>query len=142
MKMISKVSLVQSWPVSAPIVILWWRMPMLFNRSGLGYGNYRCDRPDETASHSRIAPQTLTAIRTFVMAMILYPDVYKKAQAEIDRVIAQERLLDFDDRASLPYLECVMQEVLRCVSRLTTAMSVHLLTRAPEPFTDGTRLYR
>lgn len=58
-------------------------------------------------------PQTLTALRTFVMAMILNPDVYKKAQAEIDRVIGEERLLDFDDREKLPYMDCVMQEVLR-----------------------------
>ncbi|TFK84725.1 cytochrome P450 [Polyporus arcularius HHB13444] len=56
---------------------------------------------------------TLTALRTFVMAMILNPDVYKKAQAEIDRVIGEERLLDFDDREKLPYMDCVMQEVLR-----------------------------
>ncbi len=47
------------------------------------------------------------------MAMILNPDVYKKAQAEIDRVIGEERLLDFDDREKLPYMDCVMQEVLR-----------------------------
>ena len=58
-------------------------------------------------------PQTLTALRTFVMAMILNPDVYKKAQAEIDRVIGEERLLDFDDREKLPYVDCVLTEVLR-----------------------------
>lgn len=46
--------------------------------------------------------------------MTLYPDVYKKAQAEIDRVTGSERLVDFDDRASLPYMECVLKEVLRC----------------------------
>ncbi|KAI0744945.1 cytochrome P450 [Earliella scabrosa] len=56
---------------------------------------------------------TLTAIRNFVLAMVLHPDVYKKAQEEIDRVIGQERLVDFDDRENLPYMECVMMEVLR-----------------------------
>ncbi|RPD73721.1 cytochrome P450 [Lentinus tigrinus ALCF2SS1-7] len=56
---------------------------------------------------------TLTAMRTFVMAMILNPDVYKKAQAEIDSRIGEERLLDFEDREKLPYMDCVMKEVLR-----------------------------
>ncbi|KAI0692349.1 cytochrome P450 [Cerioporus squamosus] len=54
-----------------------------------------------------------TIVGTFVMAMILNPDVYKKAQAEIDRVIGEERLLDFDDREKLLYMDCVMKEVLR-----------------------------
>ena len=40
---------------------------------------------------------------TFVMAMILYPDVQKKAQEEIDRVVGSDRLPDFQDRKSLPY---------------------------------------
>ncbi|KAI0779913.1 cytochrome P450 [Fomes fomentarius] len=56
---------------------------------------------------------TLTALRNFVLAMVLHPDVYKKAQAEVDRVVGRERLVDFDDRENLPYVECVMKEVLR-----------------------------
>lgn len=45
--------------------------------------------------------------------MVLHPEVYKRAQEEIDRVIGSERLPDFDDREALPYLECVIKEVLR-----------------------------
>ena len=53
--------------------------------------------------------------------MVRYPEVYKKAQAEIDRVVGRERLPDFDDREHLPYLECVVKEVFRCVTyRLPT----------------------
>ncbi|KAH9951190.1 cytochrome P450 monooxygenase [Amylocystis lapponica] len=37
----------------------------------------------------------------------------QKAQEEIDRVIGRERLPDFDDRSSLPYLECLIKEVYR-----------------------------
>lgn len=47
--------------------------------------------------------------------MVLYPEVYKKAQAEVDRVVGQDRLPDFEDRESLPYLECVVKEVYRYV---------------------------
>ena len=48
--------------------------------------------------------------------MVLHQDVLKKAQAEIDQNIGNDRLLDFDDKELLPYLDCVMKEVLRCVS--------------------------
>ncbi len=56
----------------------------------------------------------MTALRNFVLAMVLHPDVYKKAQAEVDHMVGRERLVDFDDRENLPYVECVMKEVLRC----------------------------
>ena len=53
----------------------------------------------------------------FMLAMTLYPEVFKKAQAEIDRVVGRSRLPDFEDRESLPYLDCVISEVLRYVNR-------------------------
>ena len=45
--------------------------------------------------------------------MVLHPDVYQRARAEIDRVVGSERLPDFEDREHLPYLECVVKEVFR-----------------------------
>ncbi len=45
--------------------------------------------------------------------MILHPDVFAKAQAEIDRVVGTDRLPDFQDRTSLPYVESVIKEVYR-----------------------------
>ncbi|KAI6122285.1 cytochrome P450 [Pisolithus thermaeus] len=49
----------------------------------------------------------------FLLAMVLYPDVQKKAQEEIDRVVGTDRLPDFDDRPNLPYIEAVTLETLR-----------------------------
>ncbi|KAH7337957.1 cytochrome P450 [Rhizoctonia solani] len=49
----------------------------------------------------------------FILAMTLNQNVLAKAQAEIDKVIGQDRLPDMSDRESLPYVECVMKEVLR-----------------------------
>ncbi|QRW00929.1 cytochrome P450 family protein [Ceratobasidium sp. AG-Ba] len=49
----------------------------------------------------------------FVLAMTLYPEVQARAQAEIDQVVGKSRLPEMEDRASLPYLECVLKEVLR-----------------------------
>ncbi|OBZ74478.1 O-methylsterigmatocystin oxidoreductase [Grifola frondosa] len=56
---------------------------------------------------------TVTALSTFVLAMVLHPKIYQKAREEIDRVVGHGRLPDFDDRESLPYLECVIKEVFR-----------------------------
>ena len=46
--------------------------------------------------------------------MVLHPHVLQKAHEEIDRVVGTSRLPDFDDRESLPYIEAIFQEVLRC----------------------------
>jgi cytochrome P450 len=45
--------------------------------------------------------------------MILYPDVQKRVQAELDAVVGRKRLPMFEDRASLPYLEATIKESLR-----------------------------
>jgi hypothetical protein len=47
--------------------------------------------------------------------MVLYPECQVRAQKEIEAVIGTERLPTFDDRSSLPYVESVLQETLRCV---------------------------
>ncbi|XP_056637719.1 methyl farnesoate epoxidase [Diorhabda sublineata] len=45
--------------------------------------------------------------------LILYPDVQKKAQEEIDRVIGKDRNPSLDDRPKMPYVECIALESLR-----------------------------
>lgn len=49
----------------------------------------------------------------FVLAMVLYPDVQKRAQAEIDSVIGRDRLPAFEDKKSLPYVDAVVRETYR-----------------------------
>jgi len=41
------------------------------------------------------------------------PEACKKAQAEIDRVTAGDRLPGYHDRPSLPYVEAFYREVMR-----------------------------
>ena len=45
--------------------------------------------------------------------MVLYPEVQKKAQAEIDAVVGPNRLPDFHDRPCLPYINAVVKESSR-----------------------------
>lgn len=49
----------------------------------------------------------------FLLMMTLHPEVAKRAQAEIDRVVGNERLPGFEDRERLPYIDCILKEVLR-----------------------------
>ncbi|KAG2148111.1 cytochrome P450 [Suillus clintonianus] len=59
------------------------------------------------------ADTTVSSIYSFFLAMTLFPDAQKKAQAEIDAVIGPDRLPSFADRDFLPYTEALAKEVLR-----------------------------
>lgn len=63
--------------------------------------------------HSFIVLQTVTVVQDFILAMMEHPEVLRKAQEEIDRVVGPGRLPTFSDRPQLPYVDCVMSEVLR-----------------------------
>lgn len=45
--------------------------------------------------------------------MAMYPEVQRKAQAELDAVIGAERLPEFIDRPSLPYVNALVKETMR-----------------------------
>ncbi|KIK42208.1 hypothetical protein CY34DRAFT_758908, partial [Suillus luteus UH-Slu-Lm8-n1] len=60
-----------------------------------------------------VSETTTFTLHVFLLAMVLNPEVQAKAQAEIDRVVGKDRLPDFDDRLSLPYLDAVLRETLR-----------------------------
>lgn len=57
---------------------------------------------------------TITAsVGTFFLTMVCYPEVQKKAQEELDRVVGQGRLPGFEDEESLPYLSAIVKEIHR-----------------------------
>lgn len=45
--------------------------------------------------------------------MALHPEAQKKAQAEIDSVVGTDRLPEFSDMDSLPYVTALTEEVWR-----------------------------
>ncbi|KAB5588223.1 Cytochrome P450 family protein [Ceratobasidium theobromae] len=59
------------------------------------------------------AHTTVGILNNFILAMVLYPKVARKAREEIDRVVGPERLPGIPDRPDLPYLECVLLETMR-----------------------------
>lgn len=69
---------------------------------------YPCILPQQRSS-----VQTRSAITSFFLAMTVYPEVQRKAQVELDKVIGRSRLPSFEDRANLPYIEAIVKEVHR-----------------------------
>ncbi|CUA68608.1 O-methylsterigmatocystin oxidoreductase [Rhizoctonia solani] len=63
--------------------------------------------------YSAGAHTTVGTISNFVLAMVLHPEIFRKAQEEIDRVVGNDRLPLVSDRADLPYIESVLLETLR-----------------------------
>ncbi|KAI1797445.1 cytochrome P450 [Ganoderma leucocontextum] len=59
------------------------------------------------------ADTTVSTLSSFILFMVKNPEVQKKAQEEIDRVIGPDRLASFPDRKSLPYTDSILSEVLR-----------------------------
>ncbi|KAI0823101.1 cytochrome P450 [Trametes gibbosa] len=71
--------------------------------------DYQVDRQ----RHVHRIDTVLTILSHFVLAMMQYPEVMRKAQAEIDALTGGRRLPTPDDRAALPYVEAVVRECLR-----------------------------
>ncbi|KOX69408.1 hypothetical protein WN51_05571 [Melipona quadrifasciata] len=56
---------------------------------------------------------TSTVLDFLFSCMIVYQDVQRKVQEEIDSVISRDRLPQMEDKAKLPYVEAVINEVHR-----------------------------
>ncbi|KAJ7765661.1 cytochrome P450 [Mycena metata] len=56
---------------------------------------------------------TGTQLESFFLAMSLYPEIQEKAQAELDRVVGNDRLPELSDRSELPYVDASCKEALR-----------------------------
>jgi hypothetical protein len=56
--------------------------------------------------------QTISSMSSLFFALILFPEVQKRAQAELDSVISRERLPTYDDKPRLPYIEAISQRVV------------------------------
>jgi cytochrome P450 len=51
---------------------------------------------------------------SFFYYIAVNPVIQAKAQREIDGVVGRNRLPDFSDRPTMPYVEAIYREVLRC----------------------------
>ena len=56
---------------------------------------------------------TLSTLMWWTLAMVAFPQVQRKAQAELDAVVGRTRLPTFADAPNLPYVRAIVKEVLR-----------------------------
>ncbi|KAJ3519541.1 hypothetical protein NMY22_g13146 [Coprinellus aureogranulatus] len=59
------------------------------------------------------AGTTLAQLDFWLLAMLLHPEVMKKAQEEVDRVVGRDRLPEWDDESELVYVKAVIRETMR-----------------------------
>ena len=64
-------------------------------------------------------------MHTFMLAMLLYPDVQARARAEIEKVLGPHRLPTFDDLGSIPYVDALIKETLRWHPIVPLGMCLH-----------------
>ncbi|KAL2838959.1 cytochrome P450 [Aspergillus pseudoustus] len=75
---------------------------------------------------------TSSTLYAFVQAMLLFPDVQRKAQEEIDRVVGPGRLPVMDDLADLQYIRACMKETLRWMPTTILGAVPHAVTQDDE----------
>ncbi|KAK7037756.1 cytochrome p450 [Paramarasmius palmivorus] len=73
------------------------------------------------------ADTTLSSLGTFFMAMAKHPQCQERAWREIDAVTGGERLPNWDDRKSMPYVEAIYRDCMRWHPALPTG-AVHVST--------------
>jgi hypothetical protein len=57
------------------------------------------------------APQTAAIMQWFSALIPAYPEIQKKAQAELDHVVGRNRLPTIEDEKNLPYCHAIIKEV-------------------------------
>ncbi|KAI0033059.1 cytochrome P450 [Vararia minispora EC-137] len=75
------------------------------------------------------ADTTVSAIQSFFLAMVLYPEVQRKAQTELDSVLCGARLPTFEDQSLLPYVSALAKEVQRWHPVVPLGKNLRTLTR-------------
>ncbi|CDO68357.1 hypothetical protein BN946_scf184815.g4 [Trametes cinnabarina] len=83
-------------------------------------GKFVCDAETEyrvkwlaTSMYGPGSDTTVITLSMLVLSMCHYPEVLRKAQRQVDSVLGTERLPSFQDRPRLPYIDCIIKEVLR-----------------------------
>jgi len=68
----------------------------------------------------------------FIQAMACFPEVQRKAQAEIERVVGPDRLPTMADEPQLPYIRAMIKETLRWMPTTITGAVPHATSKDDE----------
>ena len=66
-----------------------------------------------TSMYAAGTDTSATSAVSFLLAMVMNPEVQRRGQEEIDRVVGSDRLPKPSDRPNLPYIENIMKESYR-----------------------------
>lgn len=72
---------------------------------------------------------TSSTLYAFVQAMMLYPDIQKKLQEDIDRVVGDTRMPQMEDAPDMPSVQCCMKETLRWMPTTILGAVPHAVTQ-------------
>ncbi|CAP85923.1 hypothetical protein E8E15_004471 [Penicillium rubens] len=75
---------------------------------------------------------TSSTLYAFVQAMLLYPDIQRKAQEEIERVVGSGRLPVMEDLSELQYVRGCMKETVRWMPTTILGAVPHAVTQDDE----------
>ncbi|KAF8560444.1 cytochrome P450 [Imleria badia] len=82
-------------------------------------------------SYAAGADTTVSALLSFILAMVVYPEVQRKIQQQLDDILGMQRLPTLADRGKLPFIDCVVSECLRWNPVLPLGL-VHLVSEDDE----------
>ncbi|KAI0693707.1 cytochrome P450 [Cerioporus squamosus] len=98
----------QSSPSMMSVTVQWFQA-----KGGVSHEDLAVLR-DAAAISYLAGPETiLSHTKVFFLAMTLYPEVQKRAQADLDAIVGPDRLPCMNDMPSLPYIEAVLMESMR-----------------------------
>lgn len=75
---------------------------------------------------------TAGTLTTFILAVLHFPEVMKKAQKELDAVVGFDRVPEFNDKNQLPYINALVNETLRWRPVAILGGTPHAVTRDDE----------
>ena len=75
--------------------------------------HYYLSCEDTTHLSSAGAETTATTLYWWALAMIAFPEVQRRAQAELDAEVGRDRLPTYADAPRLPYVRAIIEEVQR-----------------------------
>ncbi|RSM07410.1 hypothetical protein CEP52_005265 [Fusarium oligoseptatum] len=78
---------------------------------------------------------TASTLYGFILAMLIWPEVQKRGQEEVDRVVGQDRLPTMEDYDQLPFYDSYQgYQIPKNSSIINNVWAIHMdETRSPEP---------
>ncbi|KAF9466021.1 cytochrome P450 [Collybia nuda] len=111
-----------------------WMPGASFRRKAKYWKSLNVEMMERPFEHVK-QPLTVSSVQFLFLAMAMHPDVQRKAQAELDMVVGPNRLPNFNDRDSLPYItsniNAIVKETMRWQLVAPLAMG-HMSTRDDE----------